>query len=63
MDHELTLKAATLTPGFVAADEFDRVVDPADTVQPYVATGRSQRPAKAAMQARLIVTELTHCDA
>ena len=37
MDHDLTLKDAALKLGFVAADEFDRVVDPAKMVKPYVA--------------------------
>src|ERR1700761_2100784 len=39
MDHDLTLKAAALKLGFVTEDEFDRVVDPAKMVKPYVATG------------------------
>jgi fumarate hydratase, class II len=39
MDHDLTLKAAALKLGFVDAAEFDRVVDPAKMVRPYVATG------------------------
>lgn len=38
MDNDLTLKAAALKLGFVTADQFDRVVDPAKMVQPYVAT-------------------------
>ncbi len=38
MDNDLTLKDAALKLGFVAADEFDRVVDPAKMVKPYVAT-------------------------
>ncbi|MEM5317124.1 class II fumarate hydratase [Paraburkholderia sp. JHI869] len=38
MDHDLTLKAAALELGFVTADEFDRIVDPAKMVKPYVAT-------------------------
>jgi fumarate hydratase, class II len=37
MDHDLTLKAAALKLGFVDAAEFDRVVDPAKMVRPYVA--------------------------
>jgi fumarate hydratase, class II len=37
MDNELTLKAAALKLGFVTEDEFDRVVDPAKMVKPYVA--------------------------
>ena len=40
MDHDLTLKAAALQLGFVDAAEFDRVVDPAKMVRPYVATGK-----------------------
>jgi fumarate hydratase class II len=39
MDHDLTLKAAALSLGFVTEEEFDRVVDPAKMVKPYVATG------------------------
>jgi fumarate hydratase class II len=39
MDNDLTLKAAALKLGFVSEDEFDRVVDPAKMVKPYVATG------------------------
>jgi fumarate hydratase class II len=38
MDHDLTLKAAALQLGFVTEVEFDRVVDPAKMVKPYVAT-------------------------
>lgn len=37
LDHDLTLKEATLKLGYVSADEFDRVVDPAKMVHPYVA--------------------------
>jgi fumarate hydratase, class II len=37
MDNELTLKAAALKLGFVTEEEFDRVVDPAKMVKPYVA--------------------------
>ena len=37
MDNDLTLKAAALQLGFVTEDEFDRVVDPAKMVHPYVA--------------------------
>jgi fumarate hydratase, class II len=40
MDNDLTLKAAALQLGFVTEAEFDRVVDPAKMVQPYVATAR-----------------------
>jgi fumarate hydratase class II len=39
MDNDLTLKAAALKLGFVDEAEFDRVVDPANMVKPYVATG------------------------
>jgi len=38
MDHDLTLKAAALQLGFVTEEEFDRVVDPAKMVHPYVAS-------------------------
>ena len=37
MDHDLTLKAAALQLGFVNEAEFDRVVDPAKMVHPYIA--------------------------
>src|ERR1700739_4843089 len=37
LDHELTLKQAALKLGCVTEDEFDRVVDPAKMVHPYVA--------------------------
>jgi fumarate hydratase, class II len=37
LDNDLTLKQAALKLGFVTADEFDRVVDPAKMVHPYVA--------------------------
>jgi fumarate hydratase class II len=37
MEHDLTLKAAALQLGFVSEEEFDRVVDPAKMVRPYVA--------------------------
>ncbi|MGO9931398.1 MAG: class II fumarate hydratase [Steroidobacteraceae bacterium] len=40
MDHDLTLKAAALQLGFVTETEFDRIVDPAKMVKPYVATGK-----------------------
>jgi fumarate hydratase class II len=39
MDNDLTLKAAALKLGFVTENEYDRVVDPAKMVKPYVATG------------------------
>jgi fumarate hydratase class II len=38
MDHDLTLKGAALQLGFVTEAEFDRVVDPAKMVKPYVAS-------------------------
>ena len=38
LQHDLTLKAAALSLGFVTSDEFDRVVDPAKMVAPYVAS-------------------------
>lgn len=37
MDNDLTLKEAALQLGFVTEEEFDRVVDPAKMVAPYVA--------------------------
>ncbi len=37
MDHDRTLKEAALQLGFVSEAEFDRVVDPAKMVRPYVA--------------------------
>ena len=37
LDNDLTLKQAALKLGFVAEDEFNRVVDPAKMVHPYVA--------------------------
>jgi fumarate hydratase class II len=39
MNNDLTLKAAALKLGFVTEQEFDRVVDPAKMVTPYVAQG------------------------
>jgi len=38
MDNDLTLKAAALKLGFVTEEEFNRVVDPAKMVKPYVAS-------------------------
>jgi fumarate hydratase, class II len=38
MDNDLTLKAAALKLAYVTEVEFDRVVDPAKMVRPYVAT-------------------------
>jgi fumarate hydratase class II len=40
IDNDLTLKAAALQLGFVSEDEFDRIVDPAKMVEPYVAATR-----------------------
>jgi fumarate hydratase class II len=37
LDHDLTLREAALGLGFVTEAEFDRVVDPAKMVRPYVA--------------------------
>jgi fumarate hydratase class II len=37
LDNDLTLKAAALKLGFVSDEEFNRVVDPAKMVHPYVA--------------------------
>jgi fumarate hydratase, class II len=37
MDNDLTLKAAAVELGFVSKEEFDRIVDPAKMVSPYVA--------------------------
>ena len=37
LDNDLTLKETALKLGFVTEDEFDRVVDPAKMVHPYVA--------------------------
>ena len=38
LEHDLTLRQAALQLGFVDAETFDRVVDPAKMVKPYVAT-------------------------
>src|SRR5438132_1401934 len=38
MDNDLTMKDAALKLGFVTEVEFDRIVDPAKMVKPYVAT-------------------------
>jgi fumarate hydratase class II len=40
MDNDLTLKAAALKLGYVSEAEFDRVVDPAKMVKPYVAADK-----------------------
>jgi len=37
LDHDMTLKDAALQLGFVSAEEYDRVVDPAKMTKPYVA--------------------------
>jgi fumarate hydratase, class II len=37
MDHDLTLKEAALGLGYISEAEFDRIVDPAQMVHPYVA--------------------------
>ncbi|BAY49971.1 class II fumarate hydratase (plasmid) [Scytonema sp. HK-05] len=37
LDHDLTLKEAALKLGYISAEEFDQVVDPAKMVHPYVA--------------------------
>ena len=37
IDHDLTLKAAALQLNFISEAEFDRIVDPAQMVKPYVA--------------------------
>ncbi len=39
MDHDLSLKEAALGLGYVSEAEFDRIVDPAKMVHPYVASG------------------------
>jgi fumarate hydratase class II len=54
MDNDLTLKAAALKLGFVSEQEFDRVVDPAKMVRPYVAKAidPARDPAKASVSAR-----------
>src|SRR6202012_3636080 len=40
IDHDLTLKQSALKLGFVNEAEFDRVVDPAKMVKPYVASDK-----------------------
>jgi len=40
MDNDLTLKAAAMELGFVTEAEFERVVDPAKMVRPYVASAK-----------------------
>jgi len=38
LDNDLTLKESAVKLGFISAEEFDKVVDPAKMVRPYVAT-------------------------
>jgi fumarate hydratase class II len=38
MEHDVTLKEAALQLGYVSEAEFDRIVDPAKMVKPYIAT-------------------------
>lgn len=38
LDNDLTLKESAVKLGFISAEEFDQVVDPAKMVRPYVAT-------------------------
>jgi len=42
LDNDLTLKAAALKLGYVSEAQFDRIVDPAKMVRPYVATSPQQ---------------------
>ena len=42
MDNDLTLKVAALQLGFVTEAEFDRVVDPAKMVNPFVAAAKGE---------------------
>ena len=44
-DNDLTLKEAALKLGFVSEEEFDRVVDPAKMVKPYVASASTKTAA------------------
>ena len=37
LDHDLPLRDAALKLGYISADDFDRAVDPAKMVHPYVA--------------------------
>ena len=45
MDNDLTLKEAALKLAFVSEDEFNRVVDPAKMVKPYVASAATSSAA------------------
>ena len=40
LENDLTLKASALKLGFVTEEEFDRIVDPAKMVKPYVAAAK-----------------------
>lgn len=40
LDHDLTLKDAAMTLGYVSEEEFDKVVDPQKMVHPYVAINK-----------------------
>jgi len=40
LDNDLTLKQAALKLGFVTEEEFDRIVDPANMIKPYVAAAK-----------------------
>ena len=40
MDNDLTLKEAALKLGYVTEEEYDRIVDPAKMVNPYIATDK-----------------------
>jgi fumarate hydratase class II len=40
LDNDLTLKQAALKLGLVTESEFDRIVDPAKMVKPYVAAAK-----------------------
>jgi fumarate hydratase class II len=42
LENDLTLKASALKLGFVTEEEFDRIVDPAKMVKPYVAAANEQ---------------------
>jgi fumarate hydratase class II len=44
-DNDLTLKEAALKLGFVSEEEFNRVVDPAKMVKPYVASAATSSAA------------------
>src|SRR4030095_14553116 len=46
LDQHLSLKQAALKLGYVTADEFDKIVDPAKMVKPYVAGPVEKYPAR-----------------